>query len=108
MKYRCLVYRNQARLAGLSDADCIADDRMRCKSGRHLASEALQTLSSATTVRIGNGESSVADRPFAEITERLAVFHQIEARDLNEAIQVKAKIPAARMGTATAGVGRER
>jgi hypothetical protein len=64
-----------------------------------VAAEALQPVDTATTVRIRNGRMSVIDGPFAETKEQLAGFYLIEARDLNAAIQVAAKIPPAREGS---------
>ena len=69
------------------------------KSGHCLASEALQSVQTATTVRLRNGKVSITDGPFAETKEQLAGFYMIEARDLNEAIQLAAKIPPARVGS---------
>ena len=56
-------------------------------------------MQTATTVRMRNGRLSVTDGPFAETKEQLAGFYLIEARDLNEAIQVASKIPPARVGS---------
>jgi len=64
-----------------------------------VAAEALQPVDTATTVRIRNGKLSVTDGPFTETKEQLAGFYLIDARDLNEAIQVAAKIPPAREGS---------
>jgi hypothetical protein len=64
-----------------------------------MAAEALEPVNTATTVRIRNGRMSVTDGPFAETKEQLAGFYLIEARDLNDAIQVAAKIPPAREGS---------
>jgi len=61
--------------------------------------EALQPVQTATTVRVRNGKLSVTDGPFAETKEQLAGFYLVEARDLNEAIQIAAKIPPARVGS---------
>ena len=58
-----------------------------------------QPVETATTVRVRNGKVSVTDGPFAETKEQLAGFYLIEARDLNEAIQVASKIPPAREGS---------
>jgi hypothetical protein len=69
------------------------------KSGHCIASEALQPASTATTVRVRNGKVSVTDGPFAETKECLAGFYMIEARDLNEAIQIAARIPPAQIGS---------
>jgi hypothetical protein len=69
------------------------------KSGHYLAGEALQPVSTATTVRVRNGRTATTDGPFAETKEQLGGFYLIEARDLNDAIQVAARIPSARMGS---------
>lgn len=99
MKYLCLVYLDEARLEELPDAECVAYDQSLRDSGHCLASEALQSVHTATTVRVRNGKLSITDGPFAETKEQLAGFYMIEARDLNEAIQVAAKIPPARVGS---------
>jgi len=67
--------------------------------GRMLAAEPLESVSTATTVRMRNGKLSITDGPFAETKEQLAGFYLIEARDLNEALQVAGGIPAARVGS---------
>src|SRR5471032_1450683 len=87
MKYLCLVYLEEKRLDELADEDCVAYDTAIRESGYCLASEALQSVQTATTVRIRNGNLSVTDGPFAETKEQLAGFYLIEARDLNEAIR---------------------
>ena len=61
--------------------------------------EALESVQTAATVRVRNGKMSVVDGPFAETKEALAGFYLIDARDLNDAIQVAAKIPPAREGS---------
>jgi hypothetical protein len=99
MKYLCLVYLDEKRLDELPDEDCVAYDTAIRKSGHCLASEALQSVQTATTVRVRNGKVSVTDGPFAETKEQLAGFYMIEAEDLNEAIQIAAKIPPARVGS---------
>ena len=98
MKYLCLVYLDEKRLDELPDEDCVAYDTEIRGSGCCLASEALQSVQTATTVRMRNGKLSITDGPFAETKEQLAGFYMIEARDLNEAIQIAAKIPPARVG----------
>jgi len=59
----------------------------------------LESVTTATTVRMRNGKLSITDGPFAETKEQLAGFYLIEAKDLNEAIQVAGGIPAARVGS---------
>ncbi len=98
MKYLCLVYLDEKRLDELPDEDCVEYDASIRQSGYCLASEALQSVQTATTVRMRGGKLSVTDGPFAETKEQLAGFYMIEARDLNEAIQIASKIPPARVG----------
>ena len=99
MKYLCLVYSEEERLETISDSECVAYDDTLRQNGQCLASEALQPVQTATTVRVRNGRVAVTDGPFAETKEQLAGFYLIEARDLNEAIQLAAKIPPARVGS---------
>jgi len=99
MKYLCLVYLDEARLPDLPDEDCVAYDTEIRESGHCLASEALEPVHAATTVRMRDGRLSVTDGPFAETKEQLAGFYMIEARDLNEAIRIASGIPPARVGS---------
>lgn len=99
MNYLCLVYLDEKRLNELPDEDCVAYDTLIRNSGHCLASEALQSVQTATTVRVRDGKVSVTDGPFAETKEQLAGFYMIEAADLNEAIRIAAKIPPARVGS---------
>ena len=99
MKYLCLVYLDEKRLDELPDEDCVEFDAGIRNSGHCIASEALQSVQTATTVRVRSGKVSITDGPFAETKEQLAGFYMIEARDLNEAIQIASKIPPARVGS---------
>jgi hypothetical protein len=99
MKYLCLVYLDETRLGELPDEECVAFDTGIRKSGHCIASEALESVQTATTVRVRNGKMSMTDGPFAETKEQLAGFYMVEARDLNEAIQIASKIPPARVGS---------
>ena len=99
MKYLCLVYLDEKRLGELPDEDCVAYDTAIRKSGHCLASEALESVQTATTVRVRNSKVAITDGPFAETKEQLAGFYMLEARDLNEAIQLASKIPPARVGS---------
>ncbi|HUR57866.1 MAG TPA: YciI family protein [Opitutaceae bacterium] len=98
MKYLCLVYVDEKRLGELPDEDCVDFDEEVRKSGTCIASEALQSVETAATVRMRDGKLSITDGPFAETKEQLAGFYMIEARDLNEAIRIASKIPPARVG----------
>jgi hypothetical protein len=99
MKYLCLVYGEEAPIQSMPDEHCVAFDAELRASGRCLASEALQPVATATTVRVRNGKVSITDGPFAETKECLAGFYLIEARDLNEAIQLASRIPPATVGS---------
>jgi hypothetical protein len=99
MKYLCLVYLEEQKLHAVHDSECMACGAGLKESGTLLAAEALQPVDTATTVRIRNGRLAVTDGPFAETKEQLAGFYLVDARDLNDAIQVAAKIPPAREGS---------
>jgi len=99
MKYLCLVYLDEKRLDELPDEDCVDFDTAIRKSGHCSASEALESVKTAATVRVRKGKVSVTDGPFAETKEQLAGFYMIEAKDLNEAIQLASRIPPARVGS---------
>ncbi|MEW6460357.1 MAG: YciI family protein [Pseudomonadota bacterium] len=102
MKYLCLVYANEQELHSSPDSphdsECQAYAQQVQGSGRMLAAEALQPVQTATTVRMRAGRLTITDGPFAETKEQLAGFYLIEARDLNEALQLAGHIPAARVG----------
>src|SRR5258706_12668593 len=99
MKYLCLVYLDEQKLHEIPDRECKACGESLRQGGHHIAAEALQPVTAATTVRVRNGKLSVTDGPFAETKEQLAGFYLIDARDLNEAIQLASKIPPARVGS---------
>jgi hypothetical protein len=99
MKYLCLVYLEESKLHAVPDRECANCGTGLRERGVLMAAEALQPVHTATTVRVRNGSVSVTDGPFAETKEQLAGFYLIDARDLNEAIQVAAKIPPAREGS---------
>jgi hypothetical protein len=99
MKYLCLVYLDEQKLQEIPDRECQAFGDELKKNGHSLAAEALESVHSATTVRIRNGKLSVTDGPFAETKEQLAGFYMVDAKDLNEAIQLASKIPPARVGS---------
>jgi hypothetical protein len=99
MKYLCLVYMDEETLDAVPDSDCMAYGQSLRDSGHYLAAEALQPVHTATTVRVRYGKMSMTDGPFAETKEQLAGFYLIDAKDLNDAVQVASKIPPARVGS---------
>ncbi len=103
MKYLCLVYSEEATLHSLpespDDTECGAYAESLATDGRLIAGEALYPISSATTVRVRNGKVSVTDGPFAETKEQLAGFYLVEAATNEEALEIAARIPPARVGS---------
>jgi hypothetical protein len=105
MKYLCLVYYDEKNLDALSKSEFDAlvgesldyDDALR-KSGHFVAANALESVRTATTLRLRNGRMSPTDGPFAETKEQLGGFILIEAKDLNEAIQLAGRMPSRRLG----------
>jgi hypothetical protein len=106
MKYLCLIYGDEKTRQTMPQTDA---DKMRAeyfdytdgikKSGHYLGGNALQPTATATTVRVRSGRTSTTDGPFAETKEQLAGYYLVEAKDLNDAIQVGARIPGARTGS---------
>src|SRR5438067_12408416 len=99
MKYLCLVYLDEKKLSDVPDSECKACGDALRKSGHHIAAEALQSVDTATTVRVRNGKVSMTDGPFAETKEQLAGFYLVDAKDLDEAVELASKIPPARIGS---------
>ncbi len=106
MKYLCMIYPEQARMDALSRSergalvdDSLAYDEVLRKSGQLIAAQALAAARDASTVRVRKGKVSVTDGPFAETKEHLGGFILIDAKDLDEALQVAAKIPMAPLGS---------
>ncbi len=106
MKYLCMAYEEEKKLNALSKSEwhalrgeTLAYVEELQKNGYLIAAEALQSVRTAATVRVRNNKVAITDGPFAETKETLGGFFLINARDLNEAIQVAAKWPSARLGS---------
>ena len=106
MKYLCLIYSDEKAMGGMSKSDLdalmgayFAFTEDIKKSGHYRSGEALKPVQTATSVRVRNGKLSTTDGPFAETTEQLGGFYLIDATDLNDAIQIASRIPAAKTGT---------
>ena len=99
MKYLCLVYGEESAIGKLDDMDCLDFDQSIRASGHCVASEALEPVATATTVRVRDGKVHLADGPFAETKEQLAGFYLVEARDMEEAVAIAARIPPAQVGS---------
>lgn len=106
MKYLCLAYEEEATLNTLSKSEweVLRHETLEYvgklrESGYLISAEPLQSVNTAATVRVRGGNVSITDGPFAETKETLGGFFLIDARDLNEAIQVASKWPSARFGS---------
>ncbi|HZZ91459.1 MAG TPA: YciI family protein [Usitatibacter sp.] len=106
MRYLCLIYLDEKQLAAMPEPEMSALNARHLSfndglldRGHFVEAEALQAAAAATCLRVRNGKVSLTDGPYAETKEMVAGFYLIEARDLNEAVQVASRIPAAPLGT---------
>ncbi len=106
MKYLCLIYENEKGWEEMpkDQADAAMGEYFAFtdsikKSGQYVAGDALHPTHTATTVRVRNGKTLTTDGPFAETKEQLGGYYLIDAKNLDEAIQVAARIPSARWGS---------
>jgi hypothetical protein len=106
MQYLLLIYRDEKLLEKSSPAEM--EKMMKeygdlsqaiVKSGHFRAGDALQPVRTATTVRVREGKTLTTDGPFAETKEQLAGYYLVEAKDLDEAIKIAARIPNAKDGS---------
>jgi hypothetical protein len=106
MKYLCLIYGDETQWQKMPKAEAekvygeyfAFTDGLK-KSGHYIGGNPLQPTQTATTVRMRNGKVSTTDGPFAETKEQLGGYYLVEAKDLNDAIQVASRIPGARLGS---------
>src|SRR5688572_33261613 len=105
MRYLCLIYDEEKKVAAMSkgEQDAFMGEYFAFtedvkKSGHYIGGEALKPVATATTVRVRSGKMSTTDGPFAETKEQLGGYYLIEAKDLNDAMQVASRIPSARLG----------
>lgn len=106
MRFLCTVYLEANAFQGVSAAEHAELDRMSVRyneelagSGHYIAASALQPPSTAKTVRRRDGKVAITDGPFAETKEVLGGFLLIEARDMDEALRIAAKIPVGKFGS---------
>ena len=103
MKYMLLIYGDENGLNETERTDCYVEAVQLTHEinarGQYLTAAPLHPVSTATSVRVRNGKPLVTDGPFAETREQLGGYFLIEAKHLDEAIAVAAKIPMARKGT---------
>jgi len=105
LRYLCLIYLDESRLAAMpaGEMDVLNARHLQYNEelldrGLFVEAEALQPAASTTCVRVRNGKTALTDGPYAEAKEMVAGFYLVEARDLNEAVQVAARLPAAPLG----------
>ena len=105
MQYLLLIYGVERHWDTLPEAEkqgiyheymSLSDDLR--KTGKYINGNELQPISTATPVRVRNGKRNVTDGPFAETKEQLGGYYLVEARDLDEAIELAARIPSVRWG----------
>jgi hypothetical protein len=106
MRYLCLIYDEEKKWAAMSkeEGDAVMGEYFAFtedvkKSGHYVGGEALQPVNTATSVRVRGGKMSTTDGPFAETKEQLGGYYLINAKDLNDALQIASKIPGAKTGT---------
>jgi hypothetical protein len=105
MQYMLLIYGSEAENSKMSPAEghevmqgYMTFTQSVMQSGQMKAGDALEGTSTATTVRVRNGKTAVTDGPFAETREQLGGYYMVEAKDLDEAIGIAARIPGAKYG----------
>ncbi|HTS83459.1 MAG TPA: YciI family protein [Usitatibacter sp.] len=106
MRYLCLIYLDEKRMGALPEPEVNALNARHLelneqllKSGQFIEAEALQPASDTSCVTMRNGKVTLTDGPYMETKEIVAGFYLVEARDLNEAISVAARLPSAPLGT---------
>ena len=103
MKYLLLIYMNEQAISEAEREQCYKDSTQLCHDlasrGQFLGANPLHPVATATSLRIREGKRMVTDGPFAETREQLGGYFLINADDLDGAMAVASKIPAARKGT---------
>jgi len=106
MRYLCLIYQDEKAMAAMAEEEMsalnarhLAFNEEILKSGQFVEAEALQAGAATTCVKVRGGKVGLTDGPYAETKEIVAGFYLLEARDLNEVIQLASRIPAAPLST---------
>ena len=106
MQYLLLIYQNEAQAGAASPAQMAAMHQEYgtftqsiVTSGNFKGGDALQPTATATTVRVRDGKTMTTDGPFAETREQLAGYYMIEAKNLDEATSIAARVPSAKIGS---------
>lgn len=103
MRYMLLIYTDEKSYTEQERQDCYVEStdltHQLCARGQFLAASPLQSVTSATSVRVRDGKRLITDGPFAETREQLGGYFLVEAKDLNDAIDIAGRIPGAKKGT---------
>ena len=103
MKYMLLIYMAEDAMTGAERESCYIESTQLCHDlsakGQFLGANPLQAVAAATSVRVRDGKRLVTDGPFAETHEQLGGYFLVEAKDLNDAVSIASRIPAAKKGT---------
>ena len=103
MKYMLLIYMGEDAMTPAEREQCYVDSTQLChdlaKTGKFISANPLQPVATATSVRIREGRRLVTDGPYAETREHLGGYFMIDAKDLDDAIGVAARIPGAKKGS---------
>ena len=103
MKYMLLIYQDEKALNDTERKECYVESTALAhdlnSKGQFLATSPLQPVATATSVRIRDGKRMVTDGPFAETREQLGGYYLIEAKNLDEATAIAARIPSAKLGS---------
>lgn len=103
MKYMLLVYLDENAMTEAERAQCYIDSANLTQelhsSGKYISANPLHPVATASSIRLREGKPLVTDGPFAETREQLGGYFLIDAQDLDEAIGIAGRIPAARVGT---------
>jgi hypothetical protein len=106
MEYLLLIYNSESDGKKMSAAEqgaiyqaYMTFTKDLTSSGKNKGGNALEPVATATTVRVRNGKTTVTDGPFAETKEQLGGYYLVEAKDLDEAISIAARIPGAKHGS---------
>lgn len=103
MRYLLLIYSSEQAISEQERADCFEKSTRLAhelaEAGQYVSANPLQPVSMATSVRVRAGRPVVSDGPFAETREQLGGYFLVDAPDLDEAIRIATRIPAAQFGT---------
>jgi hypothetical protein len=103
MKYMLLIYMGEDAMNQAEREQCYADSTQLCHDlatrGQFISANPLQPIATATSLRIREGKRLITDGPFAETREALGGYFMVDAKDLDDALSIAARIPGAKKGT---------